>query len=767
MRTILRISGLILCNFLCSLTTDAQIIHVNQAVVGGTGDGSSWTNAFSNLQDALSNTTVSTTEIWVAQGTYYPDEGVGQTNDNRFAAFVMQNDLGIYGGFDGTEIIRSERDFVNNITILSGDIDQNDNSGGDNLGNSYTIVENNGNGLNGTAIIDGFTLTAANSNNGAFGTTRNGGGMYNAGTSPTVSNCIFDGNEANNGGGIFITNSFMNITNCTFINNLGRVDGGGIFCNAVSTIDKCLFRNNTGTNGGGGIFNFTNAAPSITNCVFDKNKSNLGGGIRNLSSSPNIINCTISQNNLDGSFSGIANTSGATPTIRNCVVWNNGIFNDAGSIPTVSNSIVLGGAAGVGNKEIDPLFVDAANGDLRLQACSPAIDMGDNSANSTSEDFDGNTRVFNTTIDMGAYEFQGTSSNLMLASSVQSVTLPQTINTTYIADCDNLIATIVKSGASQISGDVTASIFIDGSVQQFNGIPYVQRHYEINPTSNAATATGTITLYFTQAEFDAFNADGASILDLPASAGDATGKANLRITKFNGASAGNTGNPADYDSGNTLIDPDDADIVWNATDMRWEVTFETLGFSGFFVQTENVPLPVDLMAFTAEKSGAKSLLRWSTASEQENLGFEIQRIQKLETNAWQSISFVKGAGTTLHQMDYKFYDQQPVEGENYYRLKQMDVNGSFSYSDVKVVNFGKADAFQVSMAPNPTEGLLQLTLPPRHHFENISIYNSTGQLVLQLAIQTQISLADLADGWYWLRLESEKGEQLLEQVLKQ
>ncbi|MEM6699513.1 MAG: right-handed parallel beta-helix repeat-containing protein, partial [Bacteroidota bacterium] len=382
MKKILLSTGFLLCSFLWSQNLNAQILYVNQAVVGGTGDGSSWTNAFDNLQDALSNTTFSTTEIWVAQGTYYPDEGGGQSNDDRFAAFVMQNNLGIYGGFDGTETMRNQRDFVNNVTILSGDIDQNDNSGGDNLGNSYTIVENNGNGLNGTAIIDGFTFTAANSNNGTFGNTRNGGGMYNSGGSPTVSNCIFEDNEANNGGGIANVNSNAKVSNCRFINNLGRVDAGGVYCfgnGFTPMITNCEFITNN-ADGGGGIYNLQ-VSTIITNCTFDGNTARVASAIRNLTASPTIINCSFTNNVASTGDNGLGISNSSNATITNCIVWNNDaipIFVDGTSTASVTKSIVQGGFTGAGNKDQDPLFVDATNGDLRLQACSPAIDMGDN-----------------------------------------------------------------------------------------------------------------------------------------------------------------------------------------------------------------------------------------------------------------------------------------------------------------------------------------------------------------------------------------------------
>ena len=87
------------------------VIYVNRNAVGIVHDGSSWANAFKTLQDALVNTTGCITQIWVAAGTYYPDEGGNEVNNNRSASFVMKNGITLYGGFSGTETSVGQRNF--------------------------------------------------------------------------------------------------------------------------------------------------------------------------------------------------------------------------------------------------------------------------------------------------------------------------------------------------------------------------------------------------------------------------------------------------------------------------------------------------------------------------------------------------------------------------------------------------------------------------------------------------------------------------------
>ena len=154
---------------------------------------------------------------------------------------------------------------------------------------------------------------------------------------------------------------------------------------------------------------------------------------------------------------------------------------------------------------------------------------------------------------------------------------------------------IVPSGINPVIGTIANKVTVDPTVQSLNGNAYVQRHYDIMPENNAATATATVTLYFTQQEFDNFNAYAGHGADLPKNANDATGKANIRIYQYHGFST--TSLPGTYTGPGKEIDPDDASIVWNATRQWWEITFTVQGFSGFFLSTagfnyNQVPAPV-------------------------------------------------------------------------------------------------------------------------------------------------------------------------------
>ncbi len=378
----------------CCPTGNILYVKANAA---GTNDGSSWANAFTSLQSALSSTCPGITEIWVAKGTYKPTTGTDRT-----ISFLMKNNVAIYGGLAGTEAPgynMSLRNFITNESILSGDI-----GAGGNADNSYNVVK--GSGTNNTAILDGFTVSGGNANltNTSFtNPERCGGGMYNNAGSPMVRYCTFDSNNANSfGGGMF--------------NYLG----------SSPAVTNCSFRANTAFDGGG--MSSYSASPSVTNSVFSGNVASEGGGLsfnNNRFTTSLVTNCSFSGNKATVVAGGLYADSSAV-TVKNSIIWGNntnvGVDQD-GSSHTLDNSIVQGGCPSfftcTNVQNIDPLFIlqtdpntaPTTAGNLRLQACSPAIDAGIDAANTTLLDRDALNRKFDAIaggalIDLGAFEYQ-------------------------------------------------------------------------------------------------------------------------------------------------------------------------------------------------------------------------------------------------------------------------------------------------------------------------------------------------------------------------
>jgi len=112
------------------------------------------------------------------------------------------------------------------------------------------------------------------------------------------------------------------------------------------------------------------------------------------------------------------------------------------------------------------------------------------------------------------------------------------------------------------------------------------------------------------------------------------------------------------------------------------------------------PVPVELVSFTANVNNNDVDLNWSTATELNNEGFELQR--RDENNEYKNITFIEGHGTTTERQDYYFADQNLNEGTYYYRLKQTDYNGSFEYSYEIMATISNPMSFElVQNFPNP------------------------------------------------------------------
>lgn len=140
---------------------------------------------------------------------------------------------------------------------------------------------------------------------------------------------------------------------------------------------------------------------------------------------------------------------------------------------------------------------------------------------------------------------------------------------------------VIAAGTSPVQGNITSSFSLDSTVQSYNGSPYVQRHYDIEPAKNPSTATARVTLYFQQHDFDNFNAVPGHGPQLPTGPADSAGIANIRIYQFHGTSSSHL--PGTYNgSSSVIIDPDDKDIVWDALSQLWKISFDVKGFSGFF-----------------------------------------------------------------------------------------------------------------------------------------------------------------------------------------
>ncbi|MEM6964074.1 MAG: T9SS type A sorting domain-containing protein [Bacteroidota bacterium] len=271
--------------------------YVDQSATGA-NDGTSWDNAYTDLSDALANSSPND-EIWVAAGIYKP----GGTMPSPDTFFTFPHDLLLYGGFAGTETNLSERDWETNETILSGD--HNDDDTDDVFDANKTDNSKHVMWLTDTvttaSTIDGFTIRNGNTEPGSSaGDLRRGGGILTYGA-PAIRNCYFTQNFGHFGGGLYPRiggAAGVIIENCVFEKNQGGF-GGGVYLNATTaTVENCEFIENVVVTLGGGLYNNSLGGSTISNCTFTANQAteSRGGGLYNTSSPSIITDCDFFNN---------------------------------------------------------------------------------------------------------------------------------------------------------------------------------------------------------------------------------------------------------------------------------------------------------------------------------------------------------------------------------------------------------------------------------------------------------------------------------------
>ena len=343
---------------------EGAVFYVTQEGAG-LRNGSSWENACGEAEfKAALDAAPFGSEFWVAAGKYRPlpsstpPAGTVPVPE-REVSFALKSGVTLYGGFLGSETLRRQRNFTENVTVLTGDLDLDDVVDDDGVTetaedirgeNSYTVVTSTGTVAMNTGIMDGFVITGGSADypENVGGSRQYGGGMYNSGSAAVVRNCIFRGNYAEWGGGAVCNqSSSISMGYCSFSGNSSR-SGAGMYNRASSPeLTSCTFEGNTARTDAAAIHNYDGSSPLISGCTFAGNRAEWdGGAVGNVDDcSPVIINCTFSGNVSGGDSlfhlggGAIVSAGNCNPQITNCTFSGNVVLDGfAGAISNSANS---------------------------------------------------------------------------------------------------------------------------------------------------------------------------------------------------------------------------------------------------------------------------------------------------------------------------------------------------------------------------------------------------------------------------------------------
>jgi hypothetical protein len=369
-RQALHLAGI--CSLAFTLNSFAAVLYVDLNSTNPVSPYTNWASAATNIQDAI-DAASDGDQILVTNGVY------------RTGGCVIYNLL--TNRMAVTKPLTVESLNGPSVTIIEG----NPTLDTDAVRCAYLT---NGATLTGFTLTNGSTLPIQNENydNGVYC----GGGIWCESAMATVSNCVITHCLASDaGGGV----SGGTLFNCVFITNSASDVGGGT---ESATVFNSQFFGNAAELGGGAY------ASALYNCILEGNTAVGGGGAINAS----LNNCTCSGNSASWKAGGAS-----CCTLTNCILYDNTAPEDTNywlsdlnyccTMPLPDN--------GVGNITNGPLFVDQANGNLRLQSNSPCINAGNNASVTVTNDFEGNPRIKGGTVDVGAYEFQNPSSVISYA----------------------------------------------------------------------------------------------------------------------------------------------------------------------------------------------------------------------------------------------------------------------------------------------------------------------------------------------------------------
>jgi hypothetical protein len=697
-------------------------VYVDSSAVNGNKSGVDWQNAFTDIQSALNVMTINNLDTMkIARGTYYPpstglDIGTGMSL------------IGGYPNGGGTPDFKSHPVLLDGTNVAAPTMQI--------IGRSNVSLE-------------GFTIQNAKTPVG--------------------------------GGGLTAKNSSFKMTNLRFRNCSSN--STIYFSNCTGSFSNCAVYDNTGFAAAAGILNESSPV-KYTNCVFSNNHNQglISGAVKVSSPGlPSFVNCTFYKNS--GGYGG-ALSSDSTPFVRNCVFWGNtsytasqaGYIRELGDVnhfigANVSNCLFefptqapvsncfIGVNPGFANSSnpagVDGIFGTVDDG-LVLSSGSIAINKGLRSwlPSGVTTDITGNARTVMDSVDLGAYETDcGFSTQNILAplGSLQQVNTVQDAcgSIDYVQTPSNPAQYMVMIDANgntfsptSVTVDATNNLNQVSSDGIGNSTALAYRMVSIIAPGNFALNNGIkVRIYYDPAEFAGMSNSFRSWFKHPAHSKQDVLAA---LTPYGLQNA-------------TYLTPTSQGVQNGIAYVQFDsiTSFSTFGY---LAKTFSSPLPVTFLSFTATLQNATNFvsLHWITASERNNQKFGIQR--SADGINWKTVGYRIGSGNSSQEQNYNWIDSLPLDGWNYYRLEQINADGTIHYSTVSGVTI-KSVPGTVFLYPNPARNQVTVVYSKMQPDIQYELFDAAGRMVLrgerESVKEFSIQLYGIRRGAYILRLNNE------------
>ncbi|MNK39517.1 hypothetical protein D3C87_581280 [compost metagenome] len=728
--------------FLLFFTSFGQVTRY--VIEGGVNakNGTNWSNASDDIQ-AMINASSSGDQIFIAIGTYKPNRRADDLNmitvGDRANAFVMKNGVKLYGGFDPINGIDDLSDVrilpsktgapESGSSILSGDFNNDDVITG---GGTTLSIAGNGENAHHVVIavntsvsvnLDGFTITGGNANNSNENISLNGHSFWGG-----------------SGGGIYswasTTSSTVTLTNCEISGNSASVSGGGVYCwasyypnTATVNATNSSFNRNFSTSGGSIYVSGTYTIANVLNGSISGSSATQGGGmyVGSLLSSNISINSSNINGNAAASGGGInSNVSNSTSislsnavTVTGSDITGNSASNGGGIYAYCSNYSNSSTNVTVENSNIDQNLASFDGGGIYSYASSSSRDVS-----SSKVSIIGSKIIRNS-----AAQFGGGVYSLSLTST-PSVTTRSNV----LAIGSSISGNSSNSGSGIFSGSTTSSnetLLTNTTLAGNIGFSHI--HFIGSGTKKAYSRNSIVFGNKTNANASSiiFNSSGTIDKDIQFSLvqGESEGNGNLDgnsvnytplnlfLDAANGNYSLNSGSAGINLGKNDLYEATDGNIfnnsLGNDNDLNGNPrVYDYLNGGvidmGAYEYQGVKTLPVELKNFIAFSNGNRVKLDWSTFSETNNKEFIIS--SSTDKNRFKEIFRVPAVAISTKTINnYVGYDTNPVAGNNYYRLEQVDKDGKIVNLGERIVKLSFGSDI-LTTYPNPTKDILFLEL---------------------------------------------------------